>query len=78
MPAKSLQSSPTLCLPTRLLCPWGSSRQENWSGLPRPPQGDLPYSGIEPQSPVSPTLPVGSLPLAPAGKPIYMTVARYN
>ena len=24
--------------PTRLLCPWGFSRQEHWSGLPCPPQ----------------------------------------
>ena len=35
--------------PTRLLCP--SSRQEYWSGLPFPPPGDLPDSGIEPASP---------------------------
>ena len=26
------QSCPTLCEPTRLLCPWGFSRQEYWSG----------------------------------------------
>ena len=26
----------------RLLCPWGFSRQECWSGLPSPPPGDLP------------------------------------
>ena len=26
----------------RLLCPWGFSRQEYWSGLPSPPAGDLP------------------------------------
>ena len=25
----------------RLLCPWGFSRQECWSGLPCPPPGDL-------------------------------------
>ena len=78
MPAKSLQSCPTLCLPARLLCSWGFSRQEYWSGLPCPPQGDLPYSGIEPQSPVSPALQAGSLPLEPPDKPICMTMARYN
>ena len=37
------QSCPTLCdpmdYPTRLLCPWGFSRQEYWSGLPFPPPG---------------------------------------
>ena len=30
----------------------GLSRQEFWSGLPRPPPGDLPNPGIEPGSPV--------------------------
>ena len=28
--------------PTRLLCPWGFSRQEYWTGLPSPPPWDLP------------------------------------
>ena len=50
----------------RLLCPWGFSRQEYWSGLPCPPPGDLPNSGIEPRSPA---LQVDSLPFAPPGKP---------
>ena len=27
--------------PSRLLCPWGFSRQEYWSGWPCPPPGDL-------------------------------------
>ena len=31
----------------------GFSRQEHWSGLPFPPQGDLPNSGLETGSPVS-------------------------
>ena len=35
----------------RLLCPWGFSRQEYWSGLPCPPPGDLPGLGIELRSP---------------------------
>ena len=30
----------------------GLSRQEEWSGLPCPPPGDLPDPGIEPGSPV--------------------------
>ena len=34
----------------RLLCPWGFSRQECWSGLPFPSPGDLPNPGIEPRS----------------------------
>ena len=36
--------------PTRLLCPWGFSRQEYWSGLLFPSPGDLPNPGIEPTS----------------------------
>ena len=31
----------------------GFSRQENWSGLPCPPPGDLPHPGIDPRSPAS-------------------------
>ena len=42
--------------PTRLLCPWGFSRQEFWSGLPCPPPGDLPNPGIKPTSLVSSAL----------------------
>ena len=38
----SLSDSETLrTQPTRLLCPWDSSRQEYWSGLPFSPPGDL-------------------------------------
>ena len=42
--------------PTRLLCPWGFSRQEHWNGLPCPSPGDLPDSGIEPVALMSPAL----------------------
>ena len=31
----------------------GFSRQEYWSGLPCPPPGDLPHSGIKPMSPAA-------------------------
>ena len=51
---------------TRLLCPWGFSRQEYWSGLPCPPPGDLPNPGIEPRSP---PLQADSLLTEPTGKP---------
>ena len=51
--------------PTRLLCPWGFSRQKYQSGLPCPPPGGLPNPGIEPRSP---TLQVDSLPAEPPGK----------
>ena len=36
---------------TRLLCPWGFSRPECWSGLPYPPPGDVPNPGMRPKSP---------------------------
>ena len=50
----------------------GFSRKEYWSGLPCPPPGDLPNPGIEPKSPA--LAGVGSLPLAPLGKPDSMAV----
>ena len=34
----------------------GFSRQDSWSGLPFPPPGDLPDSGTEPVSLLSPAL----------------------
>ena len=48
------QLCPNLCNPmepTRLLCLWGFSRQEYWSGLPCPAPGDLPNPRFEPRSP---------------------------
>ena len=53
--------------PARLLCPWGFSRQESWSGLPCPPPGDLPHPGTEPRTPA---LQVDALPSEPPGKPL--------
>ena len=41
------------------------SRPKDWSGLPCPPPGDLPNSGIEPRSPA---LQADSLPAEPPGK----------
>ena len=52
--------------PTRLLCPWGFSRQEYWSGLPFPSPGDLPNPEIEPGSPA---LQADILPSEAQGKP---------
>ena len=54
---------------SRLLCPWGFSRQENWSELPCPPPGNLFNPGNEPASPVTPALQVDSLPLSYQGSP---------
>ena len=54
----------------RLLCPWGFSRQENWSGLPCPSLGDLPSPGIKASSP---TLQADSLPSeSPAAKFLFV------
>ena len=47
----------------------GFSRQECWSGLPCPPPGDLPDTGIEPVSPATPALQADSLPLSCGGSP---------
>ena len=52
--------------PTRLLCPWGFSRQEYRNGLPCPPPGGLPDPRVNPRSP---TLQVDSLPAEPPEKP---------
>ena len=64
------QPCPTLCDPMDCsptgTCPWGFSRQEDWSGLPCPSPGDLPNAGIEPGSP---TLQADSLLTEPPGKP---------
>ena len=76
----SIQPNSVLCLvaqlcPTfvtlwtvahRLLCPWGLSRQEYWSGSPCLPPRDLSNPGIEPWSPV---LQADSLPADLPGKP---------
>ena len=42
----------------------GFSRQEYWSGLPLPPQGDLSHPGTKFTSPESPALQADSLPLS--------------
>ena len=52
--------------PTRLLCPWGFSKQEYWSGLPCPPPGGLPNPAIQPRSPA---LQADFLPSELPGKP---------
>ena len=60
MHAKSLQSCLTLCNLWTIACQaplsMGFSRQEYWSGLPCPPPGDLPDSGMKTASLMSPAL----------------------
>ena len=71
--AKSLQSSLTLCNPMdyspQVPLSLEFSRQGYWHGLPCPPPGDLPNSGIKPMSPVTPVLQANSLPLSHWGSP---------
>ena len=61
--------------PARLLCPWGFSRQEYWSGLPCPPPGELSNPGIEPRSSA---LQTDSLPTEPPRKPKNTGVGTYH
>ena len=64
------QSCPTLAIPCTVArqapLPMDFSRQEYWSGLPFPSPGNLPYPGIEPESPA---LQADSLPSKPPWKP---------
>ena len=48
----------------------GFSRQEYRNGLPYPPPGDLPNSGIEPTSSASPALQPDSSPVSHQGRPL--------
>ena len=56
----------------------GFSRQEYWSGLPCHPPGDLPDSGMEPTSPMSPALQVDSLSTEPPEKPHEPPISRHT
>ena len=53
--------------------PMEFSRQEYWSGLPCPPAGDLPDSGIEP---VNPALADGFFASEPQGKPLRLSFVQ--
>ena len=61
--------------PARLLCPWGFSRQEYWSGLPFPSPGDLSNPGVKP---VSPALQMDSLPAELPGKSLILLPCFYK
>ena len=65
-PNNDAQSCLTLCNPMDRLS-MGFPKQEYLSGLPFPPPGDLPNSGIEPRSP---TLQANSLLSEPQGNPL--------
>ena len=52
----------------------GFSRQAYWSGLPCPPPGDLPDTGIKPVSPVTPVLQADSLLLSRQGSTFSLIV----
>ena len=52
----------------------GFSRQEYWSGLPFPSSGNLPYSGIEPGSPILQAV----FTTAPSGKAYVFNITFCN
>jgi len=54
------------CVAHQALLSMEFSRQEYWSGLPFPPPGDLPGSGVEPKSPL---FAGGFFTAEPPGKP---------
>ena len=64
--------------PARLLCPWGFSRQEFWSGLPCPPPGDLPEQGIEHASLISPALAGGFFTISTTWEAQIFTCLKAN
>ena len=68
---QSLSCVPLFSTPWTVACQaplsMGFPREEYCSGLPLPPPGDLPGSGIEP---VSPALQMDALPSEPPGKPL--------
>ena len=73
---------PIDCSPARLLCPCGFSRQEYWSGLPRPPTGDFAMPSSRGSSPpgIKPKFPVSwadSLLSEPQGKPKILEWVAY-
>ena len=54
----------------------GFPRQEYWSGLPFPPPGGLPDSGIKPMSLIAPVLAGRFFTTEPLGKLIYFTTIK--
>ena len=50
------------------------SREEDWSGLPFPPRGDLSDPGIEPRSPA---LQADSLPAEASEKPMELNLKTF-
>ena len=56
----------------------GFSRQEDWSGLPCPPPGDLPNPGMELMSPAAPDLQADSLLKSHWGSPMLLHLAVNN
>ena len=53
------------------------SRQEYCSGLPCPPPGDLSDPGMEPESPMFPSLQTNSLPVSHRASPMYYSTTQF-
>ena len=59
------------------LCPWDPlGENSDWNGLPCPPPGDLPTQGRNLHLLRLLHGRVGSLPLAPAGKPLWLILSK--
>ena len=54
----------------RLLCPWDSPGKKLWSGLPSPPQKDLPDPGVEATPLMSPASGGRFFTISTPGKPL--------
>ena len=54
--------------PARLLCSWDFAKQEHWSGLSSPSEGDFPDQGIKPAAPAAPALTGRCFTTEPPGK----------
>ena len=72
----------TLCDPMDCSPPGSSvhgiSQAQNWSGLPFLPLGDLPNSGIEPTTPVSPALAGWFFTTESPGKPLVVWPIKWG
>ena len=68
--------NPTDCSPPGSPLSLGFPRQEYWSRLPFPTQGDLPDPEIEPESPVAHALPGGFFTTESPGKPVDSVVVQ--
>ena len=77
-----LQFCPTLCNAIIVACQaplsMGFSRQEYWSGWPRPPPGALPHPGIKPESLILPALALRFFTTSTTWEGVIYVIGRIN